>query len=507
MTIVWKKWDEGVIRETHGNIMLYRKLYEGEHVEVFPRAKKLIEQGEIVDNIYNGRSRVLNQQTPYIIANFCKLITEIPADLVSRAIGTISPANDENKTPEVVQAQQELLDNIVALSDLDTEHWTNILHHQLDGGVVGCAWKDENGTYIETKAREVYFPHEDGNGIDLAYKRKFPEREDEEFLHVYRERVEKKNLETEHMLFRIKEDNKLEQLEEPDVKELLGMENLKATYIGRNKPFIVYWANDKTFMNPLGVSVLKNQASKQDEINWTLTRNAVVYERNGKPRLAVSKEVFRALQERAFERYGDESKIDHRDLEILTFDEQGKSLEVIQIDITKIGDIEWVKDLARVMFYETKTSASAIDFETEHSRGAQSGISKFYDLFVSIVKAEKIAKEYVKFLQNLLENCLWLENLENEAIPVEKPDVALHDIVPITRKEMIEGEAMAYEKGIQSLYETVKRLKPNDSRESIEDEVALIEEERQQTDTIGTNATRDALDKILKGEGQQTGEE
>src|SRR5699024_6061484 len=116
------------------------------------------------------------------------------------------------------------------------------------------------------------------------------------------------------------------------------------TTLFRSRPFIVYWPNQKTFMNPLGVSALDNQANKQDEINWTLTRNALTFERNGKPRIAVTSEIMRALQDKAMDRYGDESKIDHRDLEITEMDENGKALEVIQIDVTKIGDISWVKD-------------------------------------------------------------------------------------------------------------------------------------------------------------------
>ena len=495
----WEKWNDGVVKTKHGDIYFYRNLYEGKHSEVFPRAEQLIKEGEIVDNIYDGRTKA-RMRTPYLVANFCKLICEVPADMVSRAIGEITPSGLDDLEPGLGEEYEELLNNIVELSNLEREHWTNILQQQLDGGLVGVPWKDEDGTFIETKSREVYFPHNDGKGVDLAYKREFDEKEDEEFLHVYRERVEQGDLTTEHKLFRIENNNKLTELDEQEAMELLKMDYLKAEYSGRNKPFIVYWANDKTFMNPLGSSVLKNQGSKQDEINWVLTRNAIIYERNGKPRIAVSKEIFRALQEKALDKYGDESKIDSRDLEVVTFNEEGKAMEVIQIDIDKIGDVEWVKDLARMMFYETKTSGSAVDFEDEHGSGnPQSGVAKFYDLFVSIVKAEKLAEEYVKFLQELLENCLWLEHLENEEIPVEKPEIALRDIIPTSRQELVETEAEAFEKNIQSLYETVKRLKPRDCPERINEEVELIKEE-QVEDTIGTDEGREAIDRLMDRE-------
>lgn len=504
----WKKWDVSIVQEFHGNVYYYRKLYEGKHGEIFDRAKQLIENGELVDNIYNGRQKG-NAKVPYVVANISKLICEVPADIVSRMVGQISPANDVDKDEATSKLISDVLTNIVELSKLDDEHWTNILHQQLDGGLVGVAWKDDNGVFIETKSRDVYYPHEDGNGVDLVYQRQFDDvegiDEEDEFLHIYTERVEKKDLYCFHRLFRIEKDNSLTELDEAETSELLQMDNIQYVFKGRNTTFIEYWSNKKSFMRPLGISELDGQEGKQDEINWVLTRNAIVYERNGKPRIAVSKEIFRALQDKAFDRYGDESKIDHRDLEITTFDDNGKSMETIQIDITKIGDIEWVKELVQIMLYETKTSGSAIDFSMDGKGGnAQSGVAKFYDLFISIVKAERLAREYVRFLQALLENCLYLERLENEEIIVEKPDIALNDVIPLTRGELLTQEGTAYKDGIQSLYETVKRVKPNDSIESVEDEYRTIKDEMTSSDSISMEKGKYSLDNILKGSGDET---
>jgi hypothetical protein len=511
MTIKWTKWDDKIVEELHGRIYFYRDLYEGNHAGLFSRAKELIDKGEIVDSIYKGRHHAKNVKTPYIVANVSKLVPEIPAMLVARSIGkvnsSIESSADQNEeaneeTDEIIDGprgdaadnkitnlQQELINQISKNSKLQLEHWTNIVQHQIDGGLVGVPWNDERGLRIEFKQRDVYFPHDDEMGVDLVYERTF---DDEDYLHVYRERVEKGDLTATHFLFKIVA-GELEEVEDDLALELLELEELEEKFPGRSRPFVVYWPNEKTFSNPLGNSALKNQESKQDEINWTLTRNSIVYERNGKPRLAVSKEIMEELKEAAYDRYGDERKIDHRDLEITTFDDKGKALEVIQIDVTKIGDLQWVKDLMKMMFIETKTSEKAVDFYLDGgSSAAQSGVAKFYDLFISIVKAEQIQGEYIYFLQQLFENCLWLANQDDSAVIIEEPEITLKSMIPISRKELIEENTLALEKGAQSRETTVRRMNPNASEEWIEEELTRIEEEIQSDDTsslLGGRAT------------------
>jgi hypothetical protein len=500
------------VEDLHVRICFYRDLYEGNHAELFSRAKELIDKGEIVDSIYKGRHNAKNVKTPYIIANVSKLIPEIPAMLIARSIGkvnsSIESTTDQNETANeetdeiidgprgdaadnrITNLQQELINQISKNSKLQLEHWTNIVQHQIDGGLVGVPWNDERGLRIEFKQRDVYFPHEDEMGVDLAYERTF---DDEEYLHVYRERVEEGNLTTTHFLYKIVA-GKLEEVEDDEATELLGLEDLEEKFPGRSRPFVVYWPNEKTFSNPLGNSALKNQESKQDEINWTLTRNSIVYERNGKPRLAVSKEIMEELKTAALERYGDERKIDHRDLEVTTFDENGKAMEVVQIDVTKIGDLQWVKDLMKLMFIETKTSEKAVDFYLDGgASAAQSGVAKFYDLFISIVKAEQIQGEYIYFLQQLFENCLWLANQDDSAVIIEEPEITLKSMIPISRKELIEENTLAFEKGAQSLETTVRRNNPNASDEWIEEELARIEEGKQAEDSTSLTFGRQTL--------------
>lgn len=496
MTINWKQFDRSTIEKTHGRLYFYRDLYEGNHSTLFSRARDLIKKGEIVDNLLEGPVQAQNVQTPYVIANVSKLIPEIPAMLVSRSIGRlgtslkkdanqIAAVNDStdglidegegDANTEILDVQQELIRQIELNSNLQHEHYTNVLQHQLDGGLVGVPWMDDRGLRIEFKSRDVYFPHPDGRGHDLSYRREF--EDGKEYLHVFREREQDGGILTSNLLYSLDAANRTAPLDESKTKELLKTTQINTFYENRTRRFAVYLANDKTFMNPLGVSCLKNQEAKQDEINWSLTRSALTFERNGKPRIAISQEIFAALEERAIERYGDGARIDHRDMEITTFDENGRAMEIIQIDISKIGDIQWVKDLMKLMFIETKTSEKAVDFYMDGGSAAQSGVAKFYDLFLSLVKAEKIQSEYVSFIKQLVENALWLANRQDSAVVIEEPEIALNGMVPMSRKELLEENVLPFEKNAQSLETTIRRNNPAASEEWIQEELRRLEGE------------------------------
>lgn len=510
MTIEWTNWTDKTIKSKHGNIKRYRQLYLGEHSQMFQRAKELIEKGEITDQIAYGHSKAKQVQTPYLVANVSKMIVDIPATLVSRAVGKATssasledfeiPDDQEEDFVDPLEKQKELLNGIESRSNLSLEHKTNITHHQMDGGIVGVPFDSENGVRMEFKSRDVYFPHDDGQGCDLAYGITIEDEDgdDVEYLHVYRERVEKKTLYTSHMLYEVDDQGKTKQITDDDqlVMDVLGMDVLEREYQDRDEQFVVYWPNNKTFMHPLGRSELEGQEGKQEEINWRLTMNSIVYERNGKPRIAVSEDIFRALQEKAYERYGDDSKIDHRDLEVVTYDKNGKAMEVIQIDITKIGDIKWVKDIMKIMLMETQTSEKAVDFFSEGT-SAQSGIAKFYDLFMSILKAEQISEEYIHFLQKLYENCLWIAKQDDDAVMIERPRIQLKNMMPIARKELIEQEGTAYKGGTQALKTTVENQNPTASDEWIEDEVTQIEEDKTSQSSTPAIQGRDTLNNLL----------
>lgn len=525
MTIVWKEWNDKLIKDIHGNVFFHRKLYEGDHHELFPRAVELIEKGEIVGNIsdmLNGEPLKGNVRTPYIIANVSKLIPEIPAMLISRSMGKIKSSivssDDQNEsvneeTDELVDeghgainenfdnVQDEIIKQITKNSNMNFEHYANILQHQIDGGIVGVPRMDENGVKIEFKKRDLYFPHEDGLGCDLAYQRMLA---GDSYLHVYRERVNAGSLETTHFLYTLK-GGQLNPVEDGAAKALLEMDSLSNIYKKRSRPFVMYWANEKTFSNPLGKSSLQGQHSKQDEINWVLTNVGITFTRNSKPRIQISKEIFETLIDKAEERYGEGGgPIDHRDLEITTFDDNGRAMEVLQIDTTKIGDITWVKDLMKLMFVETKTSEKAVDFYMESgASGAQSGIAKFYDLFISIVKAEQLQNEYIYFLQQLYEGCLWMVNDKDSKVIIEEPEITLNSMIPISRKELMEENNAAFTALTQSLETTVRRNNPHASEEWIEEEIVRLEEAKLSSNSISVEYGRQTLENMTDNQEEE----
>ncbi len=527
----WNKWDDSVITDIHGDVRYYRDLYYGKHGGLFTRAKDLIENGEITDNLEKGLSKNPdgNVKTPYIVANACKIICKIPATMVSRAIGSMSLTEDQAfnnveflPTDLDPSGEGEKADNNLYLSDLleDIEtasgfkrgtHFSNILQQQIDGGLVGIPEIDDNGVRIVFKKREVYFPHEDNLGCDLAFKRSLEDLEGnmKEYLHVHRHRVEDNTLTIKQSLYLLN-SGQAEEVEEEDAIQILEVDDLETVFPNRSKPLICYWGNEQTFDYPLGQSALFGQGSKQDEVNWGLTRMGMVYQRNGKPRMAITEKLMKALKNKAMDRYDDESLIDHRDLELVTMDEDGNSMQVIQIDIDKIGNIKWVKDILKIMFMETETSEKAVDYYLGESgsNAATSGVAKFYDLFTSILKAERLLGEYVDFIQELVENCFWLlsQTPEYSTIEVVRPSIQIKDIIPTSVKEKVETEKMAKDGGLRSTEKAVKNINEGDSDTAIEQELERIEGDQQSVNSnTGSMNSLNSLQSLLDNRSKDTG--
>lgn len=552
MSISYKKFDEKFIEEKHGRLYFYRKLYQGKHSEVFERAAKLIDEGEIIDNLLNKSPETMYNKTPYIVANIVKLIIDVPAMLVSRSIGKIdsSLSQDDLQTQQVNQetddaiagpddntvngtildVQRELIKQIVEDSKLTQKHWGNVMMQQLDGGLVGVPWEDDRGIRLEFKGRDVYFPHEDELGADLSYT---CEIKGIKYLRIYRERIMKQGdieliMENEeeqmedfrftapadgvyakHILMKMGKGGAMQDkpLTSEETAELLGMEldDVSEFYPGRTREFIRYWGNEVSILNPLGMSAITGQENTQDEINWALTRNALVFERNGKPRIAVNKELAHAMQKNMIAIYGDKAKgkIDSKMLEIVTMDAQGNSMEIFQIDITKIGDVQWVKDLVKIMLMETRTSEKAIDFYMDAGGGAaQSGVAKFYDLFMSLMKAEALQAEYIEFIQGLIEDALWLANRNDPAVRIEKPEIQIADMIPIERKELIDQNITASgNKAIQSLETSIRRANPYASEEWLQEEIARVMAEKASDDSSSLMTGRQTFAEFMDNPG------
>ncbi|MES3695574.1 hypothetical protein ABFP08_10310 [Mammaliicoccus sciuri] len=501
-----KSFTQEEITETHGDMFLYRDLYDGRHSKLFDRAKALIESGEIIDRIEYGEVKAQNVQTPYIVVNISKMIVDIPTLFITRSMGKLQtnyPINeieddedfntednhiegtqDDSLNGELFDLQQETLDQIEVNSNFNKHHGMNIKQWQIDGGIVAVPEVINGQVKLSFKERNVYYELEDGKTYQLRY---IVERGDDKFVHVHEEVEGENELTGSHTVYHMDDNGDLQIVDDEEIIfDITKLEKDQRDYVlkGRKRTLFVYLPYSPTFMNRYGRSVLMGQEGKQDEVNWTMTRTAQIFERNGKPRISVSKEVMERLIDVSRQRYGVEDKFDHRDLEVTTIDEDGQSLQIHQIDISKIGDITYVKDVIKMMLMETQTSEKAIDFFTSEGAQAQSGTAKFYDLFLSIMKAEQMRDEYIEFIQQGVENCLWLLNLDNKDIIIEKPIVVQKDMMPVTSKETSTLNNQSYAAGTQSLEQTVRNNNPDKSEEWIMEEVEKIEAERTSQDSM-----------------------
>lgn len=545
----WQRFGKDVIIDIHGDMYYYRNLYEGNHHEIFPRAINLINRGEIVDVYADDKiNSPKNVRTPYIMLNVSKIIVDVPSMFVSRSIGQVKTnhtvnsigqeemkgtenntnnaqatennletnntddeTNVENSTQNNRESdlfettdtndfnavaqdpQQATIDQIIQNSKLN--HYMNITQLQVDGGIVAVPSMRNDQISIDIKERNVYYPHDDDMGVDLVYE--LPQTVEEEinkisYVHVYTERQNGQSVTTYHRLYSRNKNNEMELVIEPAIIEdklRLGerFNNgvLEKTFAGRQRLFVCYLPNNPTFMNELGNSTLKGLDGKQEEVNWTLTRTAQTFERNGKPRISIPKGTMNTLKQIAADTYGNENQINHELLEVTEIDEvTGKSMEIHQIDTTKIGDMTYVKEIVRAMLAETQTSENAVELVKRDTANSQSGTAKFYDLIVSIIKSERIRNEYVEFLKDIIESALWFANKKDSSVIIERPNIMLKDMLPQPKQELSTDNIAKYNAKVQSLEETVRANNPDKSEEWVQEEIQRIEDEKSSIDSL-----------------------
>lgn len=545
----WQTFGKDVIVDIHGDMYYYRNLYEGNHHEIFPRAINLINRGEIVDVYADDKiNSPKNVRTPYIMLNVSKIIVDVPSMFVSRSIGQVKTnhtvnsigqeemkgtenntdnaqanennfetnntddeTNVENSTQNNGESdlfettdtndfnavaqdpQQATIDQIIQNSKLN--HYMNITQLQVDGGIVAVPSMRNDQISIDIKERNVYYPHDDDMGVDLVYE--LPQTVEEEinkisYVHVYTERQNGQSVTTYHRLYSRNKNNEMELVIEPAIIEdklRLGEQFnngvLEKTFAGRQRLFVCYLPNNPTFMNELGNSTLKGLDGKQEEVNWTLTRTAQTFERNGKPRISIPKGTMNTLKQIAADTYGNENKINHELLEVTEIDEvTGKSMEIHQIDTTKIGDMTYIKEIVRAMLAETQTSENAVELVKRDTANSQSGTAKFYDLIVSIIKSERIRNEYVEFLKDIIESALWFANKKDSSVIIERPNIMLKDMLPQPKQELSTDNIAKYNAKVQSLEETVRANNPDKSEEWVQEEIQRIEDEKSSTDSL-----------------------
>lgn len=509
--VKFKKQD---ITDVHGDVEIYRELYDGRHSNLFERAKNLVANGEITDRIEHGKQTAKTVRTPYIVANISKVIVDVPTLFISRSLGELKtnhPINEEeaeedyttgtthlemteNEWDTTFDLQQDTLDQITDNSNLSRQHKMNISQWQIDGGIVLVPEIINGQARLSFKERNVYYELDDGKTYQLRF---FKKLDDVDYVHVHEEVEQERSLLVEHRLYKLKKDGEdAEEIDDPEIfEQVTGIKYSERTdtFEGRKRKFFEYLPYNPSFTNPYGVSAIAGQEGKQDEVNWTITRAAQTFERNGKPRISVTSGIMDELAAISQERFGVEGstdssaasrQFDYRDLEVTEMDENGNSLVIHQIDVSKIGDIPYVKDIIRFMLMETQTSEQAVDLFANEKGGAQSGVAKFYDMLISIMKSEQMRDEYVSFIQRGIESCLWLLHKDNEDIIVEKPSITMKEIIPVTSKEVTEENNANYTAGTQSLEQTVRNNNPEKSEKWILIEVEAIEAGQVSTDSM-----------------------
>ncbi|MFE8697971.1 hypothetical protein ACFYKT_16640 [Cytobacillus sp. FJAT-53684] len=464
-------------------IKYYRDLYEGNHENIFPRAQELAKETQVTKFIRKPRQHYLrrNQQAVekaamhhYVVVNFASAVAELPADLINRAIGNISADTEsDNKLLDFVQ-------DVNRISKIKQKIWSAVVQHQVDGGVAYRIRRDAKGTWFEWKPADLYFEHEDELGADVSW---IEYKGDDKFLRVERQRLEENQLSIQQLVFKMDGETVNQEL---DISEYLKQYGLyvpdNQILSGINELMCGYVPNDDTLLIPRGRSGLRNIDSIQEEINWTITRDSIVFEKHGKPKLAIPRALWDSVANRNSAYYG-ERFVRNADLEVVSYDEKNGAVPMyITWDAKVEESFKHVERLIDYMLAISKTSAQAVGINTEN--GGRSAISILYEWIQSVIKAEAIKEKFDAAIKEAVRKCIMLENaLGSTNYPIMEPVVEWQDMLPKADSERDTEEGEKYEKGVQSLETTVRNLHPDWSEEAILAEVEKIKEE-QATDSF-----------------------
>lgn len=459
----------------------YRDLYEGNHENIFPRAQQLAQEASITKaEIRNKRIRAHRRylskqpaktaQTHYVMVNFSSTIAELPADLINRALGNISA--DSETDNEVLQ----FVEQVVNRSKVQDKAWAAIVQHQVDGGVAYRIRSDENGAWFEWKPADLYFEHEDGLGADISW---VEERDKNKYLRVERQRLVASQLTITQMVFSMEGDTVKDELEIKDYNTQYGLniDEAEQTFESINELMCGYLPNDETLLTPRGRSALRNVDVIQEEINWTITRDSIVFEKHGKPKLAIPRMLWDSVA-RKNEGYYGERFVRNADLEVVSYDEKNGAVPMyITWDAQTAQSFEHVKRLIDYMLAISKTSGQAVGID--NGNGARSAIAILYEWIQSVIKAEAIKDKFDKTIKAAIRKCIILENaLSNKQLNIAEPVIEWTDMLPKAESENDEEEIAKYDGGVQSLETTVRNLHPTWSEKAIQAEIKKIQDEK-----------------------------
>lgn len=468
--------------EDFSKMEYYRALYDGDHELIFPRAQSLYDSDKLRDSFKMGRRMAryrLDQRERsalyhYVVVNLSAVIAELPADLINRSLGNISA---DTETDEELLT---FIESVAKKSKVNRGIWSAVVQHQVDGLVAYRIRRNEKGeVWFEWKPGDMFLPHEDEMGADIAWveERQQGQRK-EKYLRVERQRLDMNALMVEQLVFTMKGETVDGHLDIKAYAEMFGLvipDNLTLKDV--NELLCGYVPNEETLLKPRGRSALRNADAIQEEINWTITRDSIVFEKHGKPKLAIPRALYESVAQSNSQRYG-QRFVRNADLEVVSYDEKTGAVPLyITWDAQTEQSFDHVKRLIKQMMAVSKTSLQAVGLED--NGGNKSAIAILYEWIQSVIKAEAIKDKFDSALRDAIRKCIILENaLGGKQYEVKEPVVEWGDMLPKAESERDEEEAMKYEKGVQSLETTIRNIHPDWSEEAIQAELQKIQDEQ-----------------------------
>lgn len=467
--------------EDYEHIQFFRDLYEGNHKDIFPRAQEIGKQtvrSQYKLKRYNYRymrnlkTKLENQSsdTHYVMVNLASSVVELPADLINRSIGNIS---GDTESDEGLLA---FVTAVTSASKAKSKLWPAIVQHQIDGGVAYRIRSSETrGIWFEWKEADVYYEHEDGLGADFAWTE---ESGDESYLRVERQRLVAEGLVLSQFVYLMNGTAVEKELDFANFAEEKRLEVEAMTiFPGITELMCGYVPNDETLMRPRGRSALRNIAEIQEEINWTITRDSIVFEKHGKPKLAIPKRLWDSVANQNDSLYG-KRFVRGADLEVVSYDENNGAVPMyITWDAQTEQSFKHVSRLIEYMMSVSKTAATAIGLGK--AGGTMSAKAILYEWIQSVIKAEAIRSKFDQAMKDAYRKCMLLSNeLNGTDFIVQSPVIEWTDMLPKADAENDEQEAAKYDKGVQSLEATVRNLHPDWSEKAIEEEINKIRDEQ-----------------------------
>lgn len=455
----------------------FRALYEGDHAEIFPRAKMVGAERQMKwrrksVKEWEQTHETIQSNHPYIVANFSCLVAEVPADLINRALGNVSADVEEGE-------ELDFVSTVVTASKVNDKIRSAVTQQQVDGVIAYRIRRNDRGrVWFEWQKGDQFFPHEDEQGADIAWIEEWGEESNKKrYLRVERQLLTDIGLTVEQLVFKMDGDNVTEQIDVKDyatLYEVVVPEDIELP--GVTELLCGYVPNEETLDSPRGRSALRNIDVLQEEINWTITRDSIVFEKHGKPKLAIPRALWDTVANQNMQHYGGRF-VRNADLEVVSYDEKNGAVPMYIVwDAKTEQSFEHVTRLIKYMLAVSKTSLQAAGLE--EAKG-ESGVALLYLWIQSVIKAESVQSKFDTALKDAIRKCIILENaLGGKDMEIKDPVVEWGDMLPKAEAERDREEMEKYAAGVQSLETTVRRMHPDWSEEAITAEIQKIEDEQ-----------------------------